>query len=133
MPQLRTAIMDEEGRVQIPKIVMKQLGLEAPATLAVTLEGDAIMLKLHETGGAEPRLLQLLRNLGHEPDETADPKDGAQNLPHPQSSGDELRRIMDLLGIDDGDAPETIAGLIKEHATEGEDSLDIVRSIRHGD
>ncbi len=134
MPQLQTAIMDKEGRVQIPKIVIKQLGLAAPATLVVTLERDTIMLKLHEMEGAELHLRDLFQKLEHKPDETTDPKDRPHAQSLPQSSNDELHHIMDLLGIDDdGDAPETIVGLIKDYATEDEDSLDIVRSIRHGD
>ena len=91
------------------------------------------MMKLDETDGAEPRLRELFGKLGHKPDETADPKDRPRAQSLPQSSKGELRHVMDLLGIDDGDAPETTVGLMKEHATEGEDSPDIVRSIRHGD
>ena len=136
MSQMQTTTVDKEGRVKIPKILLEKMGLEAPATLAVGLEGGMIVMMPHPASGEEPARHQLFREFVEEaiPGRIADFGDCAsgQGLKR-HGPKDELRDIMALLGIDDdGDAPETMEGLIKDYAEEGENSLDIVRSVRNG-
>ena len=134
---MQTTTVDKEGRVKIPKILLEKMGLEAPATLAVGLEGGMIVMMPHPASGEEPARHRLFREFVEKeaiPDRMADFGDDAsgQGLKR-QGPKDELRDIMALLGIDDdGDAPETMEGLIKDYAEEGENSLDIVRSVRNG-
>lgn len=47
MSQMQTTTVDKEGRVKIPKILLEKMGLEAPATLAVGLEGGMVVMMPH--------------------------------------------------------------------------------------
>lgn len=51
MSKLQTTTVDKKGRVKIPKILLENLGLEAPATLAIGIEGGAVVMTLHPTPG----------------------------------------------------------------------------------
>lgn len=56
-----------------------------------------------------------------------------QNSARRLDSTRQLRSIRELLGIEyNGDVPKTIEGLLEDYADEGEDSLDIIRSVRNG-
>lgn len=130
--KLQTTTVDKKGRVKIPKILLENLGLEAPATLAIGIEGGAIVMTLHPTPG-EPASRRLKQFVEKETisDRIAELVDGASGQdPKHRGSKDELRDMMELLGMDDVDVPETIEGLIKDCAKEGE-NLDIVRSARN--
>ncbi len=134
MSKLQTTTVDKKRPGKIPKILLENLGLEAPATLAIGIEGGSIVMTLHPTPG-EPASRRLKQFVEKETisDRIAELVDGASGQdPKHRGSKDELRDIMELLGMDDdGDVPETIEGLIKDCAKEGENSLDIVRSVRN--
>lgn len=56
-----------------------------------------------------------------------------QNSARRLDSTRQLRSIRELLGIEyNGDAPKTIEGLLEDYVDGGEDSLDIIRSVRSG-